>query len=259
MKKSVLVKLPTIFKPDDGAELKRFGNKRDGGYVVDQRDLRGASALTSFGLSDDWSFEKSVWRRFGLPIYVYDQSAGSDFLKRRIAESLKNPFSFGRIFRRIMKYFSYHLFFRLDRVHYRQFVGCMNKKGFVSYSDVLETFSKGENSVFVKMDIEGCEYEILDQILLYAKQISGLAIEFHDCGESQNRIANFMESFPLRLVHVHANNSAGLSSEGFPNVLELTFSSSKPTAKGLFDNQNHKLDYPNSRYDPDIIINFTSN
>ena len=61
--------------------------------------------------------------------------------------------------------------------------------------------------IFIKMDIEGSEYRLLDDILKYASDISGLVIEFHDVDLHQERILNFIQKLPLTLVHIHVGQA----------------------------------------------------
>ena len=58
----------------------------------------------------------------------------------------------------------------------------------------------------MKIDIEGSEYDILDEILEEQDKIIGLAIEFHNCNKNINNIINFIQKFKNELVHIHANN-----------------------------------------------------
>jgi hypothetical protein len=79
--------------------------------------------------------------------------------------------------------------------------------------------------VVVKMDIEGAEYEIIEQIVLLNKKIPVLLIEFHEteiCRQSFEKSLNLLKKNFI-LAHTHANNYSGLSSDGIPRTVELTF------------------------------------
>ena len=82
-----------------------------------------------------------------------------------------------------------------------------------------------EKNFFLKIDIEGSEYRILDQIIKNSKKINGLAIEFHDFDLHQNVIEKFVNELDLKLVHIHVNNYGTINSDGIPSTIELTFSS----------------------------------
>ena len=71
--------------------------------------------------------------------------------------------------------------------------------------------------------IEGAEYRLLDEILLYQKFLSGLIIEFHDVDLNQEKIAKFIDDFNLHLTHIHPNNFGLKDEKGDPKVIEMTF------------------------------------
>ena len=77
---------------------------------------------------------------------------------------------------------------------------------------------------FFKIDIEGSEYRILDDLKRYQDRISGLVVEIHDCDLHLDRIRDFIEGFKLPLAHIHANNCAPIDGKDLPLVMELTFS-----------------------------------
>ena len=66
---------------------------------------------------------------------------------------------------------------------------------------ILSKISSKDN-FFLKIDIEGDEYKILDQIILFSNR-KALVIEFHDVGKNINIIENFIKSFELELVYVY--------------------------------------------------------
>ena len=49
------------------------------------------------------------------------------------------------------------------------------------------------NNIFLKIDIEGFEYRILDQILINQDKIQGLVIEFHNCDLFEDKIIKFIK------------------------------------------------------------------
>ena len=50
--------LNKILKPKFQYQLVRLGKKNDGGYLVGEETVKKAEALISFGIKNDWSFEK---------------------------------------------------------------------------------------------------------------------------------------------------------------------------------------------------------
>ena len=120
--------------------------------------------------------------------------------------------------------------------------------------DQVFQLSKSDHN-FLKIDIEGSEYEILNDILRYQEKITGIAIEFHDCRLNLDKISNFIKSLSLELVHIHANNYDLDHEEIIPNTLEITFSRS-PVGISKFKNLPHKLDNPNRSKSPEINLKF---
>ena len=50
--------LDNSLKPKFQYQLNRLGKKNDGGYLVGQETIKKAEVLISFGIKNDWSFEK---------------------------------------------------------------------------------------------------------------------------------------------------------------------------------------------------------
>ena len=101
--------------------------------------------------------------------------------------------------------------------------------GFVTLLEILNMYT-GEGKVFLKIDIEGWEYRVLNDVIAEADRICGLAIEFHDVDLHYARLEEFVKNLPLRIAHVHHNSFAPINDRGFPLVLEVTFSSHAPIA-----------------------------
>jgi len=114
----------------------------------------------------------------------------------------------------------------------------------------------------LKVDIEGSEYRILDDLAEFVDRIDAMAIEFHDIDILSDQfdaaIARIQKDF--HIVHVHANNMAGLSPSGLPNELEITFLNRR-----LFDREPppstfrypvEGLDAKNDPILPDLKLHF---
>ena len=117
----------------------------------------------------------------------------------------------------------------------------------------------GKWLLFLKIDIEGNEYDILDDIIDIQKNMSGMVIEFHSCNLMSNNIRNFIEKLDLDLVHIHINNFCSITKDNFPTVLELTFSAKKYNSKRNPDEFNFPdkdIDQPNNKYEEDKEIVF---
>ena len=113
-------------------------------------------------------------------------------------------------------------------VHLKKFIAPKNDFIFgvenKEKTDLNEIFSKNSyENIFLKIDIEGSEYRILDQIILHQNKINGFVIEFHSCDLHFDRIEKFINNFDLDLVHIHINNYSNINQLSNPDVIELTF------------------------------------
>ena len=206
--------LPKSFKFKQAKDLIRVGKDNDGGYLISKKDLLRSDFLLSLGICDDWSFEKNFLKKNKVPLHAYDASLNFNFLRNR-------NFS---IIKKIKKIFPYKNFFKGKNIHFRKFIGINNnKEGFYTLSSVLDDLKF--KAIFLKIDIEGSEYRVLDSIISNQNKLSGLVIEFHDCDINLSKIEWFIKNFNLKLIHIHANNHGLVDLEKkMPLALELTFS-----------------------------------
>jgi len=195
--------------------------------------------LISLGVYDDWSFENDFVRINDVEVWSFDASVNLKFwLKRIFVETIKNPFSF-YFFRKI---YSYKKFFKGKRKHIKKFVGLnANFKYYCTLNSVFNEIDKKD--IFLKIDIEGSEYRLLETLVSNQSRISGLVIELHDCDIHLEKIEKFLKNFKLHLVHIHGTNIAPIRVEDkLPLVVELTFSKYSKLADKY--ELPHKLDMP---------------
>ncbi len=243
--------LPTFFSYKTAKDLVRVGRKNDGGYLVSKRDIEASDLLIGLGISDDWSFESDFVLRNKVPVLAYDGSIGGSIFLHQL---IRNFYCGKRsdFLKSLKIYLSYKKFFTNDRRHIGKFVGIYY--GYASMSEVLSNVES--TNLFLKIDIEGGEYQLLDDLIQNQHRIHGLVIEFHDCNLHLQRIADFIEKFSLSIVHVHANNCAPLfQNSGLPLALEITFS--KNAEQDSVCIQPHPLDMPNNPKKDEIVLDFT--
>lgn len=207
----------------------RIGANSDGGYVVPKILVDKCEVLVSLGVSCDWSFD----RHFSLlnpSIFVhgYDFSiSGTLFKKSAIKGILKFLLfigSFKEVKYRFNLYQSYKSFFSGKNIHFEERVFNKNFEDFDVTIDQIFRRIDGINC-FLKVDIEGAEYRIIDDILRYEQCIPGMVLEFHDTEPYRIQFIDSVKKLQkkYKIVHLHINNSTGVASDGLPETIEITF------------------------------------
>jgi hypothetical protein len=182
--------------------LIRVGNTFDGGYIIPEEMIMIANGLLSGGIGLDWEFEKHWSQLNSSTIHAYDATCTNvDYQK-----------IYGN---------EYNQMWSDNRIIYEQFIGTNN----VLLSHAIEKLSV--SNIFVKLDIEGSEYECIEDIIKYKNNIIGMVIEFHEIGKTEQFISNIqlLQQY-YDIVHIHANNSLKTPSSigELPYVLEITLS-----------------------------------
>lgn len=254
MKKTV--NLPISLAPHACQDLIRLGKDFDGGYLVCRRDVETSDALLGLGVYKDWSFEREFRDLNKVRVETYDRSVGGRFFVKEVFRKLLRFYNLAKLVQAVSNVFSYFYFFSRDGVaHHRQFIGVDSPPKVITLKEAASRV-EGKN-IFLKIDIEGSEYRVLNDLLEMADQTSGLAIEFHDCDLHMERIMAFIDAYPLTLVHLHVNSGTGLSREAIPLVMEMTFSKAEKSS-GATVSLPHVLDMPNKKGESQFEVNFTN-
>lgn len=245
-----MVLLPSIFKPKFEYDIVRLGSRYDGGYLVERDSIFKSDCLYSFGISTNWDFEKEFISFNNVKLFAYDGSISirswndliiKKLIKGSFSKALKLFYQKNKFF----KFFNKKNFFSKN-------IGNVNPDS-MSLRQILS--NKKKDKIFFKIDIEGSEYEILEEIIYFQNQIVGLCIEFHSCNKNLSQIIKFIENFDLEIVHIHANNYKLPLPNEIPDVLEFTFARD-PKTKGNFKGLPNALDMPNKSKENEIILNF---
>ena len=253
--------IPRKLKPQSLFNLVRLGKDNDGGYLICKNSLENSSCLISFGIKDDYSFEEDFKNINNSKIFAFDPSVTYKTFFKKIITSLIN-LNLKFFYSNILNYLNFKKFFNNKENYF--FKKKIGKGGniiypYISIDDVVKLAKKENNSqIFFKVDIEGSEYSILDDLIKYSNIISGLAIEFHQCDLHMERIVKFIKNFNLTLVHIHPNNWEENGINDIPSVLELTFSSN-PELVSNDVSFPHKLDQRNNPNVEDIELTFLHN
>lgn len=254
--------LPGDWRPRLICDAVRLGNKHDGGYVVAARSVSATEVLVSLGLSDDWSFEADFCRTNPVTRVIgFDPTITRSFwLKRIFSHTGAALFRFeldrvGRVF----DWLRFQRFFDGERHEYRSIR--IGYDGVRSHS--LNTIFReiGGANIFLKIDIEGSEYRVLDQIAANAHRLTGLVMEFHDVDLMRDRITHFLRAVQGELVvcHLHPNNCAGVDARGDPLAVEISLVPRRFVREGEcaeFEILPASLDRPNDARQPEILVSF---
>jgi hypothetical protein len=214
-------------RPVTCASLARIGSTNDGGYVVPLDAVREADALLSLGLSHDWTFERDFTKHNATAVInCYDHTVS---LRTAFQYSIGQLLRFvlqprTRAFRRAFTWIDYLLFFRTNKIHFRQRIWRDNENDSATVGDAFGRLP-ANSQVFVKMDIEGGEYRVLDDLLRRSRNIVAIAIEFHDVDILPSLFNSLIEKIKqdFYIVHIHGNNMGGLAPFHFPIAPEITF------------------------------------
>ena len=257
--------LPKYLKPFhiDNENLIRIGPKLDGGYILDKRIVHITKKIITCGLNDDWEFEKHFLKiNPSCEVLAYDHTVNKEFWVQRFKKDILHFFLFKKLKLRkilsIFKYYDYISFFKNKNKHHELKISNENiKNKEITINEIL----KDHDNLILKIDIEGDEYNILNQILKNSKKINALLIEFHDIQKNMHLIKKFIEqSNKLKLVHIHANNYPCIDKDIDPSVIELTFTNiEKIRFEQIITKKKYpieNLDYKNSHRKDDYTLKF---
>ena len=247
--------LPSIFKPQYSYKLLRVGSRYDGGYLVESNSLYKSECLISFGISTNWDFEKDFLNKNKIDLIAFDGSINETFWKNQKLEALKKfkRLSFAKYFRNYLTKKRFYQFFNNKNFVPKYISNTLGNS--ISFEEALN-FTKKEN-IFLKIDIEGSEYEIINEIIHQQKKFVGIIIEFHKCGQNLDSISDFIKKIDLELSHIHANNNDDCDEKGVPETIEISFSRS-PKRLGNYISLPDKLDRPNKKNRKEIILKFNN-
>ena len=240
--------LPSFLKPKKTYKLNRVGRDNDGGYLIGLNSIKRTENLISLGIHDDWSFEKKFSQlNSNVKVFCYDDQTSIKFLIKKILNNcffLFFNFQFRKLVSSIVRL--------IEFIHISKKLKFKKKK--ISFGD-LEKITENLKNLFVKIDIEGSEYRIFEDILKIQDKIVCLVIEFHDIDLHMDKIEKFVNKTKLKLIHIHPNNFCGLDKFGNPTTIEVSFENDPIVEKDLFTIP-HNLDQNCNPKGPNINISF---
>ena len=257
--------LPSFLKPYNvkTENLIRIGPKSDGGYIVHKESINLTKKIITCGLNDDWKFEKNFTKLNNhCFVEAYDHTIDKDFWYQRFKKDIIHFFLLKKLrLSKIIKmfdYIDYKIFFKKKNIHFlKKVVRNSKKEDEISLTNIIDNFE----DIFLKIDIEGNEYEILPEVTKHSEKIISLIVEFHDIDSNLDKIEKFIiENKFLKLIHIHANNYKDINTNGNPNDIELTFVNKNKINISNERSQKsypiHGLDYKNLKRKKDIELKF---
>lgn len=174
-----------FLKPIKTPNLIRFGGKLDGGYVVDLEIVKKCNNLITLGLGPNWSFELDyLSKNKKNKVHIYDHKVSSYPYIKAIGKYFRRLITFRTTFEgfttRVKNFYNFKKFlYSKDINFFKECIAYPIKKKIDA--DIEKVFSRIniEEDVILKSDIEGSEYEIIDQILKFSNRINMLIFEFH--------------------------------------------------------------------------------
>lgn len=271
-------------------DLIRIGNKdSDGGYILSKRQIENTKILLGLGIFYDWTFEEAMKQQNNnLTVFAYDFSVGKsvflrrtgtyiiDILSLRTFITLFRDFNkFTSLIKRPIKelntYFSFKRFFNIKKniFFFQKGISNYSSDIFIKPSEmfnhIISFNDLPDNSIYIKMDIEGSEYQILEDVIKHKSKINGLVVEFHGIGTKWNSFNSLILklSNDFSIIHVHANNCCGYFNDTqIPNVVEISFMKTNLITQQELNAENtqsyplNHIDKPNVIDKIDLALNF---
>lgn len=193
-----------------------LGGIGDGSYATSIEAVQSSDIFISGGISSNCEFEFDIYRQNpALKLVMVDKSVSKvKLIAKGFARVLLGKPN-------ALKYL-YNAFIYLWLCQKGIFIPKFIDKNF-TLSDVLKIAGSPSGKVFLKLDIEGAEYLLFDEITQLKTSITQLSIEIHDFAARGEEVVAFVNSLSsdLSIVSLSVNNSGG-AINGVPNCIELT-------------------------------------
>ncbi len=240
-----LLKIFTTRSQNKNINLIRHGKNYDGGYVVAEKSLAAADVVLGYGIDKDNSFEENFSNQYTKPSYGFDCGIESIESHNKLFTFVKECIA-------------------SDAFIYKEHT---SSKDVSSFDMQISKLGLENKKIFIKMDIEGAEYQAFEDILKHQANITGIALEIH-FNDQQSTTAAIKLLTALRrnfvLIHVHGNNCCiknGIVTKSaygvIPHVIELSYiHKSLVDEYFIADDQSHPLliDMPNLEHKADAVF-----
>ena len=195
-----------FLKPFYYKDLARVGTNADGGYICYNTAIKKAKYLISCGLGNEFSFENSLLKNKSITINIYDHTISIFSHLRLILKYFRRFITFrvkySVLIENLVNFYKYLLLINHNNVHhFSKKVSNKRESNAITLKDILNLKS---NNVILKIDIEGSEFKILNQLLKYKENFSMLIIEFHFIQKNKKIFINFFNKFLKFFTIIHS-------------------------------------------------------
>jgi hypothetical protein len=259
----------------------RIGSNYDGGYVVYNKVLADTDVLLNYGVGWETSFEEHFNELTGGSVLMFDPTLFGRYI-------VDYPYMFkhllGLRFKRIYKHIAKRRFWskkfkQLESKNIRYIqegIATTKSNKYDTLASHIERFQLQDKQIFLKIDIEGGEFEIFEDAEIYKSlwHVNQMVLEFHDLNTRLHDVQRIMRrlSDDFELVHIHGNNYGpaflifDLLNEGkdnvvMPEAIEVTLVRKDKldpadVLSKQWDYPTPGLDYPNNPDKEDYLLKF---
>ena len=198
----------------------RLGNKRDGGYIIAELNVK-YDIILGGGVGNDIGFEKLFTEKYDVSAVVFDATEHSGY---KLTENEPNI-----------------LYKNLN-------ISQNNTSTTTNWTNYFAIY----NNIFIKMDIEGAEWQYFNALpMQYLLKIAQLTMEFHFPRTPYHFKVLEKIAQTHYLIHFHANNNNqikfNVEGTNLPAVFECTYVRKDLVSKLSLNKEKlpTKLDTPN--------------
>jgi hypothetical protein len=196
----------------------RFGSIDDGGYYLKPSTLQTAEVLFSGGISSNLEFEYDAFRfNPNLKILMVDPTiSGSKLMLKGFARLF---FKKRDKIRYIINALLFNYLVRTTRC--KHLTLWLQKEQ--SILTLLKSHFNIEKNILLKLDIEGSEYDFLEEIISNKAAFKAMVFEFHDLDKNHKLVYNFIKqcNTTFKMVHLSINPAGGFVN-GQPKCIEIS-------------------------------------
>ena len=203
----------------ESTTLLRFGSIGDGGYYLSSSSITESDMLFSGGISSNVEFEFDFYR--------LNPNASLLMVDPTVSKSKLLLKGLARLFfkksRKLSYLYNTLMFWDLLNQKRCKHLRLWLKQPEQIFGLIQKNFGE-QSAVLLKLDIEGSEYDFLEELLAHQSQIRAMVFEFHDLDTQHHLLLDFIEktSNNFNLVYMEINPSGGFVNS-LPKCVELSF------------------------------------